>query len=208
MHVKLWVKGVFIFSSWVSCFFSVGLVDLYAQELFRWKDERGAVHVSDKPPPVACMSDSCRAYRDGVDEKLRKERAAKEEKEAMEEKKRRDFIEWKKKNNERDKILNAKFYAKAKKELQRCMRPEVTCVYQKINTELDHIASRGGQDGVLEVLGQPERKQVLSSDGVRVNSYWYYRFGNNMIQLEWEETGLREAEGWKRVELLKMVRMY
>ncbi len=145
---------------------------------YKWKDEKGMTHFSDKPPPQACTSADCKQFFDSA-----KEIANKKKQDLERAKVEKTLFELQK---SKSKIENEKFRAtlieSAKQQIRICLGGNSNCTHSMFQEKFQLI----GPQGVKEILGEPQRIQKIS---VRYgyNIYWYYKIVGQLYQFKVDE---------------------
>lgn len=186
---NIYMRGCFLLLPAVALIFM--MMNVNAQTLYRWKDENGATHISDQPPPPSCMSSDCRAYRDKMDRELMQAKRAAEEKAKEEQKKREDSAKFKAKSDAR----LALYVAQTKSELRECIASKRDCTLSTIKSSIKTIGTLEKGQGIIETLGPPHNQQLFSDD----TTYWYYHLGRNTVQIQW--TNIRSGHYLKSVSI-------
>lgn len=163
----------YLHTIFLAALFSV-CINVDAQQLYRWKDQSGATHVSDQIPPSSCVSNDCRSIREEVDGKSRKAKKAAEEAAAQ-----------KKKSDEMD----AERLKSAQLRILKCREVHSKCLPSNIKGDIGIVAHKVGILGMLNVLGVPDKKQEIEGRRYADNTfYWYYSWGGETLQLIWHGT--------------------
>ena len=153
----------------VSC--SALTVTVFAQDdLYRWKDQTGKTYISESPPPSSCSSEDCLTFRRKLAEKLEKKR---EQQQANEKKIREEWAA-----QQRD-------LEESKARVKACKYRTEKCSISLLKLDLGSIASAEGENGILKILGKPDH--IQNTGHLIESTYWYYKLGNNTVQLVWEK---------------------
>lgn len=179
--MKKYLHSIILVAAFSAC------MSAYAQQLYRWKDQNGVAHVSDQPPPDSCTSSQCRDLREQTDSKITREKEALErkEKEARVEKERvKEFGE---RMDARVKVLGPIVAEENRSKIKKCFSSG-GCSFGEISHELKSLAGREGQQGIVQVVGAPHKRQIIGDSG---REYWYYKLGDDSIQLVWDSKSLK-----------------
>lgn len=151
------------------------------QPVYRWKDQSGGNHFSDRPPPASCTTADCHALIDieakraATAKQENEEKAAKareaEEKAAA---KHRELVAW-----------VAASMAHAKVRVSEYRTGGKVFSFSGFKEDVQLIALNEGWQGVAKALGSPDRQQQTGGSGQDQYNYWYYQFGNSTVQLVW-----------------------
>ena len=156
----------------VSLAFLAGSV--LAQQMYRWKDDAGDLHVTDRPPPSSCASADCLKYRQATDQRLTDERSAREKKLVAE--------RMAKEKQSREDVVRSKNMANTMKtSLMYCANGRMVCKSDEVRAALFLVAREEGEAGVTDALGKPSKIHQVSLERME----WLYPWGVSSMQLVW-----------------------